>query len=98
MKIVVAQDALHAEGGVESYLAAIIPALRNRGHSIALLFDRRGGGVPLVAAIDGPAVGVDAEHIDWSLPSCDRGVRTCVSRTTWRRLMSRRARWRNGRS
>ncbi len=66
MKIVVAQDALHAEGGVESYLAAIIPALRNRGHSIALLFVRRGGGVPLVAAIDGPAVGVDAEHIDWS--------------------------------
>lgn len=66
MKIVVAQDALHAEGGVESYLAAIIPALRRRGHSIALLFVRRGGGVPLVGAIDGPAVGVDPQHIDWA--------------------------------
>jgi glycosyltransferase involved in cell wall biosynthesis len=64
MKIVVAQDALHAEGGVESYLAAIIPALRARGHSIALLFVRRGGGVPLVGAIDGPFVGVDSHDID----------------------------------
>jgi len=64
MKILVAQDALHAEGGVESYLAAIIPALRSRGHSIALLFVRRGGGAPLVGAIDGPIVGVDGQDID----------------------------------
>jgi len=67
MKVVVAQDALHAEGGVESYLAAIIPALRRRGHSIALLFVRRDGGVPLVGAIDGPAVGVDTQHLDWAI-------------------------------
>jgi glycosyltransferase involved in cell wall biosynthesis len=67
MKIVVAQDALHAEGGVESYLAAIIPALRRRGHSIALLFVRRGGAAPLVGAVDGPSVGIDAQHIDWAI-------------------------------
>ena len=66
MRIVVAQDALHAEGGVESYLAAIVPALRARGHSIALLFVRRGKGMPLVDTADGPAVGVDPQQIDWA--------------------------------
>lgn len=64
MKIVVAQDALHSEGGVESYLAAIIPALRARGHSIALLYVRRGSGMPLVGNIDGPTVGVDSARLD----------------------------------
>ena len=66
MKIVVAQDALHAEGGVESYLAAIIPAMRKRGHSIALLFVRRRSGTPLVGDIDGPVVGVDSDRLDWA--------------------------------
>ena len=64
MRILIAQDALHAEGGVESYLAAIIPALRKRGHSIAVLFVRRGRGAALDGAIDGPAVGVDPQHLD----------------------------------
>lgn len=64
MKIVVAQDALHAEGGVESYLAAIIPALRKRGHSMALLFVRRRSGAPLVGDVDGPVVGVDSPELD----------------------------------
>jgi glycosyltransferase involved in cell wall biosynthesis len=64
VKIVVAQDALHAEGGVESYLAAIIPALRKRGHSIALLFVRCRSGTPLVSDLDGPIVGVDSEQLD----------------------------------
>lgn len=67
MKILVAQDALHSEGGVESYLAAIIPALRARGHSIAMLFVRRGSAVPLVNGIDGPCVGVAPERLDWAL-------------------------------
>ncbi len=65
MKILVAQDALHSEGGVESYLAAIIPALRARGHSVALLFVRRGGQA-LVGDIDGPCVGVDPDRLDWA--------------------------------
>ena len=57
MRIVVAQDALHAEGGVETYLASVIPALRARGHSIALLFVQRRG-APLVGHVDGPTVEV----------------------------------------
>ena len=67
MKILVAQDALHSEGGVESYLAAIIPALRARGHSIAMLFVRRGSAVPLVGGVDGPCIGVAPERLDWAL-------------------------------
>src|SRR5690348_3919809 len=64
MKILVAQDALHSEGGVESYMAAIIPALRARGHSIAMLFVRRGSAAPLVGGIDGPCVGVAPDDVD----------------------------------
>jgi glycosyltransferase involved in cell wall biosynthesis len=64
MKILVAQDALHSEGGVESYLAAIVPALRARGHSIAMLFVRRGTRTPLSDSIDGPCVGADPEDPD----------------------------------
>jgi glycosyltransferase involved in cell wall biosynthesis len=64
MRILIAQDALHSEGGVESYLAAIVPALRARGHAIAMLFVRRGGSTPLADSIDGPCVGIDAHHRD----------------------------------
>ncbi len=62
MRILIAQDALHSEGGVESYLAAIVPALRARGHSIAMLFVRRGTRTPLADSIDGPCVGIDTDH------------------------------------
>jgi glycosyltransferase involved in cell wall biosynthesis len=64
MKILVAQDALHSEGGVESYLAAIIPALRARGHSVGMLFVRRGAGTERAGGIDGPCVAVETERID----------------------------------
>ena len=64
MKILVAQDALHSEGGVESYLAAIIPALRVRGHSVGMLFVRRGTSTQRAGAIDGPCVAIDPEHIE----------------------------------
>ncbi len=63
MRIVVAQDALHAEGGVETYLASVIPALRARGHSIALLFVQRRG-APLVGHVDGPLVEVDPGNFE----------------------------------
>jgi glycosyltransferase involved in cell wall biosynthesis len=63
MRIVVAQDALHAEGGVETYLASVIPALRARGHSVALLFVRRRG-APLVGEVDGPQVAVEPPNIE----------------------------------
>lgn len=59
MRILVAQDALHSEGGVESYLGAILPALRSRGHSIAMLFVRRQSSSPTAAVVDGPFIGVD---------------------------------------
>ena len=62
MRILIAQDALHSEGGVESYLAAMVPALRARGHSIAMLFVRRGTRTSLADSIDGPCVGIDADH------------------------------------
>ena len=58
MKILIAQDALHSEGGVESYLAAIVPALRARGHSIAMLFVRRGAKTPMTDQLDGPCVSI----------------------------------------
>jgi glycosyltransferase involved in cell wall biosynthesis len=64
MKILVAQDALHAEGGVETYLASVIPALRARGHSVALLFVRRRGGAPLIGDVDGPQVAVEPPNIE----------------------------------
>jgi glycosyltransferase involved in cell wall biosynthesis len=64
MRIVVAQDALHAEGGVETYLASVIPALRARGHSVALLFVRRGSAAPLIGDVDGPQVAVEPPHIE----------------------------------
>ena len=66
MKIVVAQDALHAEGGVETYLASVIPALRERGHSVGLLFVERRG-TPLISGINGPSVAVDPGNIDAAL-------------------------------
>lgn len=62
MKIVVAQDALHAEGGVETYLASVIPALRARGHSVGLLFVERRG-TPLIGGINGPYVAVDPGNV-----------------------------------
>ena len=64
MKILVAQDALHSEGGVESYLAAIIPALRVRGHSVGMLFVRRGTSTQRAGAIDGPCVAIDPEQVE----------------------------------
>jgi glycosyltransferase involved in cell wall biosynthesis len=64
MKILVAQDALHSEGGVESYLAATVPALRARGHSIAMLFVRRGSRTPFSDSVDGPSVGIDSADLN----------------------------------
>ena len=67
MRVLVAQDALHSEGGVESYLAAIVPALRARGHSVGMLFVRRGTAAALASGIDGPCIGVDANRLDWAI-------------------------------
>lgn len=39
MRILVAHDSLDTDGGVETYLAAVIRELRRRGHAVALLHD-----------------------------------------------------------
>jgi len=92
MKIVVAQDALNAEGGVESYLASIIPALRSRGHSVALLFVRREGGAPLVRDVDGPCVGVESHMIDAAFAELRAwGADVCFSNNMMRLDVERRA-------
>ena len=58
MRILIAQDALHAEGGVETYLGSVIPGLRARGHSIGLLYVQRSG-APRIGGVDGPYVAVE---------------------------------------
>ena len=64
MRIVVAQDALNAEGGVESYLTAVIPALQSKGHSVGLLYVRRGAATPGIAGVDGPSVAIEDSPIE----------------------------------
>jgi glycosyltransferase involved in cell wall biosynthesis len=92
MKILVAQDALNAEGGVESYLASIIPALRSRGHSVALLFVRRQGGAPLVREVDGPAVAVHSHSVDDAFAELRAwGPDVCFSNNMMRLDVERRA-------
>jgi glycosyltransferase involved in cell wall biosynthesis len=61
MKIVVVQDAVDTPGGVEAYLASVVPALRDRGHSLALLYLQRRGGPPLIAGFDGPSIAVGSD-------------------------------------
>jgi glycosyltransferase involved in cell wall biosynthesis len=63
MRILVAQDALHAEGGVETYLGSVIPGLRARGHSIGLLYVQRRD-APRIGGVDGPYVAVEAGTMD----------------------------------
>lgn len=58
-----AQDALHAAGGVESYLASVIPALRDRGHSVALLYVNRRDSAPPIPGVDGPILGVGSRPV-----------------------------------
>jgi len=59
MRILIAHDAAAGAGGVESYLAAMMPALQAGGHQLAFLCDGsraeegvvRLDGVPTVASI-----------------------------------------------
>src|SRR5262245_11989578 len=41
MRILIAHESLSTAGGVESYLGAILPELRARGHLIAAVYHRR---------------------------------------------------------
>jgi glycosyltransferase involved in cell wall biosynthesis len=62
MKIVVAQDSLHAAGGVDSYLRSVLPALQERGHQVRVLYQRRAGGgaAGLPDALGVEDIGVEA--------------------------------------
>jgi glycosyltransferase involved in cell wall biosynthesis len=41
MRIVIAHESVDTAGGVETYLASVMPELRRRGHQMALLYHRR---------------------------------------------------------
>lgn len=63
MKIAVAHDAMDGAGGVETYLARLIPALQARGHAVALLCRRSGTGADRIGVdllVDVEGKGVDA--------------------------------------
>ena len=80
MRILFAQDALHGAGGVESYLAHVIPALRAHGHSVAMLFAERRDAAALVRGIDGPIVGAAGRDLDDVVAEFRRwGANVCFS-------------------
>lgn len=64
MKILIAQDALHAAGGVESYMAHVIPALRARGHSVGVLYAENRSGTAPAEEVDGPRVSAAGNGLD----------------------------------
>ncbi len=67
MRIVVAQDAIETEGGVETYLLAVMQALRSRGHQIALLYHRRSAAPGALLASAHEAVCVEERGLDAAL-------------------------------
>jgi glycosyltransferase involved in cell wall biosynthesis len=67
MRIVVAHDSVGTEGGVETYLLAVIQALRSRGHQIALLYDRRSTAPSALGSSAHIAVGVEERGLEAAL-------------------------------
>ncbi|HWJ57753.1 MAG TPA: glycosyltransferase, partial [Vicinamibacterales bacterium] len=66
MRILVANEALRGGGGVETYLAAVVPALRSAGHEVGILHDNplAEQGPQSIAPGDVWRVGVSDEGID----------------------------------
>ena len=53
MRILIAHDSLDTDGGVETYLVAVIRELRRRGHAVALLHDAASRGErPLARSVE----------------------------------------------
>src|SRR5947207_2719153 len=74
MRILFANESKRGGGGVETYLAAVIPLLRDRGHDLALLYANS-------EAQDGPTT-IAAEE-SWSI--ADRGLDAAfAAATAWR--------------
>ena len=65
MRILFANDGIGDAGGVQSYLAAVMPALAARGHSVALLhLDPLRGGEGTPAPLDAPHFCIEETGID----------------------------------
>lgn len=66
MRILIAQEALVGAGGIESYLASVIPALLARGHSVAFLHlsPRAAQGPLRLGHPDVPSAGVSDEGLE----------------------------------
>jgi glycosyltransferase involved in cell wall biosynthesis len=65
MRILFANDGIGDAGGVQSYLAAVMPALAERGHAVAFLHldpPREGGGTPAPAGAPHFCVARDREE------------------------------------
>ena len=62
MRILIAHDSIATAGGVESYLAAILPELQSRGHEISVVYHQRraeaSGATWFSAVGDGRSIGV----------------------------------------
>ena len=94
MRILIAHEAAAGGGGVESYLAALIPALAARGHQLAFLHHNpRSEQGPDAAGACGHAGGErERRRAGRRRPiACGRGGRTSVSLTTCGSSTSRSA-------
>src|SRR5687768_18590212 len=68
MRILFANDGIGDAGGVQSYLAAVMPALAARGHQVALLhLDRPGGGEGTPAPAGAPHFCVAERGVEGAL-------------------------------
>ena len=65
MRILIAHEAAAAGGGVESYLAALMPALAARGHAVAFLC------VPIRGPEQGPT---RLDRVEQVFSVADRGL------------------------
>jgi glycosyltransferase involved in cell wall biosynthesis len=74
MRILIANEARSGGGGVESYLASVVPALRAAGHDVALLYAN-------TAAEQGPTT-IETD-VSWSVR--DLGLRAAIEQArAWR--------------
>jgi len=68
MRILFANDGIGDAGGVQAYLAAVMPALAARGHQVALLYlSEEAGGEGSPAPVGAPHFGIDAMGMEDAL-------------------------------
>jgi glycosyltransferase involved in cell wall biosynthesis len=66
MRILIAHDSMAVSGGVESYLAAILPELQSRGHDVSVVYHRRRRETSGATWFDAAhrSIGVDESAVD----------------------------------